>query len=57
MTTAPIPGTNTVLIGHVPGITTAIGLALNEGEIGIFDPSERDNPISSPASCRTTGPG
>jgi len=44
MTTAPIPGTNTLLVGHVPGITTALGLALNEGEIGIFDPSERDNP-------------
>lgn len=44
LTTAPIPGTNTVLVGHVPGISAAVGLSLNEGEAGIFDPSDRDNP-------------
>ena len=44
LSTPPAPGANTVLVGHVPGISSATGLSLNEGEAGIFDPTEPGNP-------------
>ncbi len=44
LTTRPAPGTNTVLVGHVPGISGATGLVLSEGEAAIFDPTEPNNP-------------
>jgi phosphohistidine phosphatase SixA len=47
LATPPLPGTNTVLVGHLFNIQAAAGISLAEGETAIFQPSPS---IAAPAT-------